>query len=135
MSSDFDAVACEKGVELAARFLVELEDDLNETVAALLLQHVSEIGSHLVRLRVLICAWLIFRADSGPKVTAEKVRSQREGSQQCQHQEAFCSINQYQRRHSPSAVWPVQDKQLALRPVQGACQMLDRKLDLLVTTT
>ena len=120
---------------MTARFLVELEDNLNETVAAFLLQRVCEIGSHLVRLHVLICARLIVRADSRPKVTAEKVWSQREASQQCQHQEAFCSINQYQRRHSPSEVWPVEDKQPALTPVQGSCQMLDRVLDLLVTTT
>ena len=135
MSSDFDAVACEEGVELTTRFLVELQDNLNETVAAFLLQRFSEIGSDLIGLHVLVCARLVFRADSRPKVPAEKVWSQREASQQCQHQEAFCSINQYQRRHSPSEVWPVQDKQPAQTPVQGSCQMLDWGLDHCLTTT
>lgn len=116
---------------MTAWFLVELHDHFNEAVAALPAQHVAEIGRHLVRRFVVAALRMpVFSVDSRPKVTAEKVWSQREGCQQGQHQESFCSINQCHRRQSPSEVWPVQDKQLAQPLVQGSCQMQDLELDL-----
>ena len=103
MSSNLDAIGCEERVELTARFLVELEDYLNEAVTAFPGQHVSEIGSHLVRLFVFASVLnLVLPVSGGPEAATEKVWSQCEGRQQSQRKEAFCSINEYQSRRSPS---------------------------------
>src|ERR1044072_1187669 len=106
MSSYFDAVGCQERVELTTRFLVELQDYLNEAVAALLRQRVSEIGGDFIRLLIIASAQdLVLPIGGGPKAATEKVWSQGEGRQQSQRKEAFCSINQCHRRHSPSEVF------------------------------
>lgn len=75
MFFDLDAIGSQESVKLTGRFLVELQDHLNEAAAALPGQRISEIGCDLIRLLVFASVLLVLRVCGGPKATAEKVWS------------------------------------------------------------
>ena len=91
MSSDLDAVCSQHSVELTAGLVVELEDYLNEAIAAFA-ERIAEVGGDLVRLFTLASVRIFAFGVGGENVTAQKAWSQREARQQGQHQESFCSM-------------------------------------------